>query len=452
MASRLASAVLGLAVTAGSATAQTGSSPAPASPAAIAAANASPEYAVLFRETLRRPGDAALAVRFARAAVALGDVEAAIGAYERVLFYDASLAPMRFELGVLYHRLGSYESARTYFRTALAAGTLPPAAAARAEAFLAEIDGRVSAHAWSVYAQTGLRWQSNANAAPSSVLVRALGEPGLLDRRFARRSDGSVFALGTARHVFDFETQRGDTWETTLQGYASRQFEVTRSNIALVEVQTGPRLALAPDALPGVGVRPYVLAGAAALGNDPYLTSLGLGFGLMLPLGPGAGLEPFVETRERRFARSEDYPNAPEQTGRLVTAGVAGFGDLWGPVRWQARAAYRRGEARNDAYAFDALGLELSLPFEFDGPFGGRRWQLTPAVSVQRLAYDAPNPLVDPSRRRRDTELRVGATLDVPVSDRFGIAAQLQYSTIRSNLPNYDTDNVSISVGPTVRF
>src|SRR5690606_2651054 len=118
-------------------------------------------------------------------------------------------------------------------------------------AFLREIDRRLSTTQWAFFGQMGLRHQTNASAGPSSPLVRALGQDATLDRRFVKQPDWNAFALATVRHIYDFENQRGDVWETTLTAYYARQFKIHRLNTGLIDLQTGPRLALAPDALPG---------------------------------------------------------------------------------------------------------------------------------------------------------------------------------------------------------
>jgi tetratricopeptide (TPR) repeat protein len=200
---------------------------------------ASAEYDELFRRVLREPANLDLSFRFAEAATRIGDYEAAIGALERMLFYNPNLPRVKLELGILYFRLGSYEMARSYFRGALAAPDAPLEIRGRVEGFLAEIERRLSTTQWSVYGQTGLRHQSNANAGPSSSLVRGAGLDVILDRRYVRQPDWNAFGVAAIRHVYDFENQRGDVWETSLVGYAARQFHVTRLDLGLAEIQTG---------------------------------------------------------------------------------------------------------------------------------------------------------------------------------------------------------------------
>jgi hypothetical protein len=369
-----------------------------------------------------------------------------------MLFYNPDLPRVKLELGILYFRLGSYEMARSYFQGALASGA-PAEVTARVQPFLAEIDRRVSTTQWSVFGQLGLRYQTNANAGPTSQLVRGAGLDVILDRRFAKRPDWNAFGLVAIRHIHDFENQRGDVWETNLVSYAAKQFKIERLDLGLGEIQTGPRLALLPDLWLGSSIRPYALANAVALGGSSYLTSVGGGVSLGLPVA-GALLEPFVETRQRRFENTPDYPIANEQTGRLWTTGVLAQGPIWGSaVRWQARAAYVRNDTRRDYNAYEQLSFDVGFPIEFAGPWPSPRpWVLTPAAGASRAEYDQPNFIIDPFVRRRDTEWRAGVTLDVPVHASVGIGIQVQYAVVDSTIRNYETQNLSVVFGPTVRF
>lgn len=411
------------------------------------------EYEALFRRILANPADLDANFRFAEIATRIGDLEAAIGALERIVFYNPTLARVRLELGILYFRLGSYAMAREYFETAVAGPDVPPEVADRVRGFLAEIDRRLSTTQWSFYGQTGLRHQTNASAGPASAVVRSFGTTGLLDRRFVRRPDWNVFALGSLRHVLDFENQRGDVWETNVATYNTRQFEVTRLNVNLLEVQTGPRLALNPDAWPGAYVRPYAVGGVVALGNSYYLGSAGAGIGVGASFG-ALQVEPFAELRRRSFDNSPLYPTATQQDGRLLTAGIVAGSPLQGTLRWQARAAYVDNDTQDRFrwFGYRQANLDLAVPFDFAGPWGDRPWTLTPLAGLTYTLYDAPNPQVDPRVRREDLEWRVGAGIDLPLFQAVGFGAQVVYSRTDSNLRNYRIDNLAVSFGPTLRF
>jgi tetratricopeptide (TPR) repeat protein len=73
----------------------------------------------LFQALLARPADPNNPLQYAAGAAAAGDIESAISAYEQLLFYNPKLSQTRFQLGVLYYELGSYDMARGYLETAL---------------------------------------------------------------------------------------------------------------------------------------------------------------------------------------------------------------------------------------------------------------------------------------------------------------------------------------------
>ena len=92
-----------------------------------------------FQGILAQPSDLNNTLQYAAAASA-DDIESAIGTYEQLLFYNPTLSRVRFELGVLYFRLGSYEMARSYFQSALQMRDIAPDLSERAQQLIEVID------------------------------------------------------------------------------------------------------------------------------------------------------------------------------------------------------------------------------------------------------------------------------------------------------------------------
>lgn len=408
---------------------------------------------MLFASVLKDPANVDISFRYAETATRMGDYEAAIGALERILFYNPNLPRVRLELGLLYFRLGSYEMSRSYFESAISGADTPVEVRNRVAGFLSEIERRMQTTQLSFFGQMGLRHQTNANAGPNSLNVKALGFDAVLSRQYAKRPDWNAFALGTFRYIYDLENQRGDVLEAQLTGYYSRQFKVTRLNTGLVEGNFGPRLALLPDAMPGLSVKPYVIAGGVALGDNPYLFNTGVGVTLAIPMIV-ALIEPGYEIRRRSFRNSLDIPNATEQRGRLHTGFVNVSGMILPELRWNMRGAFNRADTQRDYNAYRSLAFDFGLAYEFDPMVvpTARKWTLSPFVGFTRTRYEEPNPVVDPTLSRRDREWRVGLGLDAPIWANVGLGAMVQYANVKSNIPNYSTRNLSVTFGPTVRF
>ena len=157
----------------------------------------------------------------------LHDFEAAIGALERMLFFNANLPRVKLELGVLYFRLGSYEMAKNYFTNAIADPAAPPDMRAKVQAYLDEIEKRLNPNFVSGLVQTGVRYQTNATAGPSGSLIRVFGFDGVLDQKFVKQPDWNFFAQGIVFQTVDLQTQRGDSWETQASAYASEQLKIS---------------------------------------------------------------------------------------------------------------------------------------------------------------------------------------------------------------------------------
>lgn len=417
-----------------------------------AVADADPEFNALFHQSMKRPADVDLAFRLARRAIEVGDYEAAIGVYERILFYNPNLVRVKLELARLYYRLGAYESARAYFDHIAQSPSLTQAERDNVSAYLVEIDRRLETNQWSVYAQVGVRYQSNANYGPSSRLVLGQDVTALLPPGAAAQADGNAFALATIRHVYDFGNQRGDVWESNLNLYYSQQFQLDQLNLGYAEFNTGPRFALLPDALPGSSIRAYAIAGGVTLGGNGYVGTYGAGVSIYAPFSIYLAVEPFLELRQRDYQNSADYPTAGFQSGDMWTAGANFSGrvtDDWG---WRARFAYNDASGELPWYSYTNWSVDLALPIEFQGLWGVKRWMAIPTVGFSRYAYDTPNPFITRFITETDNQYRVGLALDVPIHEQWGLLTQIQYSWSNSTLPNYAFDNFSVSVGPNVRF
>ncbi len=98
----------------------------------------------LFEESFERmladPSDVDLTLAYANAAIDVGNYEAAIPPLERMLFFNPELYEIKFQLGVMYYNLKSYDVAREYFVDAKS-GDSGSDIASRADEYLKKIGG-----------------------------------------------------------------------------------------------------------------------------------------------------------------------------------------------------------------------------------------------------------------------------------------------------------------------
>jgi hypothetical protein len=407
----------------------------------------------LFGQVLQDPSNLDINFRYAELATQQGDYEAAIGALERMLLYNADLPRVKLELGVLYFRLGSYAMAKSYFEAAIAGADVPPEVRSKVEAFLVEIERRTSRTQYSAFVWTGARYQTDANAGPNSTLVRALGFDATLSNQFVKQPDWNAFLYGAAGLSYDLGNQRGDTFEAGVVGYFTKQAQVQQFDLGLFELQIGPRFALFPETIQGASLKLYGIANAVALGRAEYFNTVGAGVSSRYAVGPFAVVEPSFEYRQRDFFDTVNFPTASMQTGHLMTTAFAAEGVVPGWMKYAVRAAYDRNDTAFDWQTYDRWGVDVGVPIEFVTTwFGARQWVVTPNAGFSWVRYAGPDPIVDPMTTRRDTDWRVGTIVDVQIAQNFGARLQVGYEKNNSNLPNYTFNNFTVAFGPTLRF
>ena len=306
--------------------------PAGAAPAPTPLSNADKLIAadLLFKRLLLKPDDLDAGFQYAQLETELGDYEAAIGALERMLYYNPNLPRVKLQLGVLYFHLRSYEMARNYFDAVLNAPDTPADVRTEVQNYIAAVDKAVAINQFSIYGQFGLAYQTNANAGPNSPNVLALGQNALLSPEFQKTPDWNAFGLVTVHDFYDFNDQRGDGWESDLIAYYSQQFKVTRLDLGLAELRTGPRIGIGDYG--GLTVHPYAIGNVLTLGGANYLNTAGAGVSLNWPVNENLTITPGVEFRDRWFSNSANYPTAEGQTRRAVDRLCLRFGADFRPV------------------------------------------------------------------------------------------------------------------------
>ena len=151
---------------------------------------------LLFKRLLLKPDDLDAGFQYAQLETELGDYEAAIGALERMLYYNPNLPRVKLQLGVLYFHLRSYEMARNYFDAVLNAPDTPADVRTEVQTYIAAVDKAVAINQLSIYGQFGLAYQTNANAGPNSPNVLALGQNALLSPAISEDSGLERFRTG----------------------------------------------------------------------------------------------------------------------------------------------------------------------------------------------------------------------------------------------------------------
>jgi hypothetical protein len=417
-----------------------------------ASAQTSPDFGgylnPLFQTNLTQPSNFNNTLQYAAAASA-DDLESAIGTYEQLLFYNPNLSRIHFQLGVLYYRLGSYEMARGYFKSALEQQDIAPDLRQRTEDLLSDVDKQLQVDRFSGFVSTGLGYQTNPGGGPGPQTALASGRG--FDSRFFAKGDGDWFGAFALNYVHDFENQRGDTFEASLQGYDAQQFSQNQFDIGTVELRAGPRFVLTPGSPNAVSIKPYVLVAGSLLADTTYSGSAGGGVTLHANVG-NVALDPYAEVVQQSFRNSSFYPLASNLSGPLWTVGLQAAGPIVSGLGWQTRGAFAHSSAAFSPDSYDAYIVDVWLPWNFSLPGVGRTWTLTPIVGFSNWQYNAPDPSIDPNTTPHTTEWRAGLGLDVPIWNKIYMSMLVQYRADTSNVAAFTMHDFSVSGGPTFKF
>ena len=284
-----------------------------------------------FQGILAQPSDLNNTLQYAAAASA-DDIESAIGTYEQLLFYNPTLSRVRFELGVLYFRLGSYEMARSYFQSALQMRDIAPDLSERAQQLIEVIDKKLQVDQFTGYVQTGLAYQTNPGAGPGGQTVLASGRT--FNSSFFSKPDWNWYGGFGLNYVHDFENQNGDTFEASAVAYDAQQFALHQFDIGVLELRAGPRFGIPTgDPKTSLSIKPYLIATGALLADAPYYGGLGGGLTLHTNIG-NVALDPYAEIVQQSFRNSSFYPLASGLSGTLSTYGLQASGPVVNSVSW----------------------------------------------------------------------------------------------------------------------
>jgi hypothetical protein len=411
------------------------------------------EYEAAFQDMLRNPTDPETTFRFARLAVRMGDLRGAISALERLLVVDADQPNVKLELGVLYSRLGSNEAARDYLESARLSSRADPATRKQAEQALAEIDQRTQRSRFSGETLGGFGYSTNANSGPAGP-IQSFGVNVVPTPDVSRQPDFNAVAAATLRHRYDLGRQDMGSLESVLEFYTTHQFQVSQANVLLLDFATGPRVSPFESGLLGdMTVRPFLTGRYIAVQDMAYYWGWGGGTELSAPLGKTVTGTLTALTRQRQYLNNPTVPTNNQSSG--VEGALTGELDfqLASSMTLSLTGAYTRYWAAAPAQAFTDVGIGGSLEVRFDSPIGARReWAVTASAGLAHASYDQPDPTIDPTIGRTQTDLSLGLTLTVPLTDRIGLVTQAGYIQRTASLNTYAYDALSTLVAIGVRF
>jgi len=441
----------------------------PAAPALEGAAGADqPELQAkqreLFNKMFGAPADLDSTLGYAAVSARLGDNEGAAEALERLLLFNPNLATTQLELGALYYRMGSFAAAQAYLDKARSLNPSPEVLA-QIDEYSALVAAAQQSNAFSGTFAIGTQYQTDANVAPSSPLIRSPIGDILLSNTFVKHDDTNFFASGSVLYSYGLDTQDGDAIEVTGTGFGNHYLEFNHLDLAFVEGTVGPRLRypdLGGTPVQMATVKPYLILNEVGLGEHQYFWTYGVGLEGTAVLWDDLSIKTVYELRQK------DFTNAPD---RPLSTGLSGNDNLVRlllskPVTPNSQVLgefdYLDQSTRFSYYTNNSYSASLGYHIAYEDPLHllNRLWETVIYGSRTWSIYDGPDPCCNTSgsstmvstSARNDRHWRFGITQSFQLTANTALVGQLQRDIVSSNLPLYGYSSDSLLVDLKVSF
>ena len=405
-------------------------------------------YDKAFETMFKDPANLEKTFSFAGLAIKAGDFEGAISSLERMLILDPNLPRVRYELGVLYFKLGSYDVAATYFEELLEDKNTPKVLVEKAAPFIEEIESRLTNHSFSGSIFSGIKYQTNASSGPRSTKVKLFGAPSFLPDEFTNKGDFDVFASGSINYSYDFQSEPKKLLEAGLNVYGNEQFDQTFVNARVIDAHIGPKLIVPLAFLNNPIVRPFIAGDYLIVSEDESYYSHGAGFSADIRATEklNLNLDARVMARENKDASILDgFRNRMTINASYIASET---------MQIQFSSIVATEETKTNIQNNRDYTLNASINKTFKAPFNFIKDPLSAGLSFggSFREYAGPNPTIDPDTTRNDYTIRFSPSLTIPAGETMAILLSAGFTRVDSNIPNSEYDNISVTLGLSKQF
>lgn len=402
-----------------------------------------PRYYALFEAMQAAPGDPVKSFDFVQEAIKVGDLRGAISALERMLLHNPTLANIQLELGALYLRVGAADLASQYISQSLQSTEVPPWVRSRATGLLSQAKKASSRHAFSGSFLLGMTHDNNANAGPSSRLVKVFGDDWLLNEEDTGTADTSTELIASLRHIFDLNSQAGHQLESSLSAYQRKYRDYSDKDVISVNASVGPRFYFGAVLNPSWSLQPFVKGSQLKLDGEKYLETAGLGVNIRKSFSTSLMADLTLQGEDQRYSDSDDHPNSSNRSGKSSSI-QTGISYIARPSTLISFSLI--GSVRDSEKGFESLqsaGIRLSLTETYRAPFGLGRlpWRFTLGINSLQTDYKEADIAVDPDKKREETRNSVSLSNSFPLGKFGSLVLSTQYTDNDASLPNYDYYN-----------
>lgn len=371
----------------------------------------------VFAQLLSAPTDRALMLRYARLSVQMRDYEAAVSTLERLLDLDPGDTRARYELGIAYYALGSYELARYHFGLAEQGSGLN---AEEREALAAYTEGateNLDLSRWSGVVSAGIVQATEGDLT---------GQVAQLALRWSQDMNGP-----------DIEY-----WLTDLIARDLRFSDDPAQDQTHLRLRTGPWLSLQSDAY-GVYLRPYLEFAAErdgsgdGVGDDVDAVAIGVQYRNTINAHWGT-------YADFGIGRAEEV-----DTGIGIDYWRVAIGASWRPARQTfVRGTVRaREDTADDGDSVASQGLRIEAVHEFPANWSPspRDWRVAGFVQMDMADYAGAAP-------REDTVTSAGARLRGYVYEDIFVEGNVTWLERDSDNDSFDDEETLIGIMVGMEF
>lgn len=397
----------------------------------------------LFERILAAPGDTEAGFRYALLSTQLGDYEAAIATYERLLIQHPGTARIQLELAALYFRLGAHAQARALFSAVSQREDTPENVRLRVQGYLAQIDGqRRQQGGFSGRVSLGLRAESNANAAPDVGSIELNGLEFELAPEARASSDQSAQLslglrqrqpLGGSGHLLDMAFNAASSHSRTLD----------RLDNQMAEVRIGPDFSV-DTALLRQG-RWWTSAALAQswLDGSRYQSSHGISSGLRWAVARQSAMQLGLDWRDESYTPEAQAASARGYSGQRWRSSAMFSRQADDNWQWMAGLVWEQRNAATRWDSYDEPRLQLGLSHRHAAWLGPRTHPWTSALSLQHAwrRNEAPMPALDAVHAQRSDEQLLQWVTSVPLNPSTQLQVYAGWRRVQSNYALRDYTN-----------
>ena len=407
-------------------------------PAAVPAAEVTQleaERRLLFQKIIEDPADLDAGFSYAVLSTRVGDYEAAIATYERMLIVRPGTPRLQLELAALYFRLGAYPRARQLFERVLVLPETPDAVRRRIAGYMVVIEGdNKQRGGFSGMLSLGTRVESNANGAPDRDSISLNGHDFELAPDSRAASDSSL-QLGALLRYRQPLSKQGDVLDVSLAAASSRYRDMAELGSDGLELRLGPDFSLNRWGLRDGRVAVAGLFGQTWLDGVRYMHAGGLAIAFRKPVGRVSLIAANVDWRDERYAPAPAMASAKGYSGGRYRASVSYSRQLADDWQLLLSPGLERRAARVDFNSYWEPRFNLGVNYRYPALLGKRSqpWVLAVTAQAARRRNDAPMTVVSRDTRQRGNELMLQAMQTIPLRGGTDLQLYAGYRRLHSN-------------------